>query len=282
LGVCRKAFGLFFITRETEMKKHHLCALIVGASFTPLGAIHAQDNFADSVISYIQGTGGSPTYNTPSAALGAPTASGTINAAAYLNTQIVGIGNGGELTLGFNTPITNDPINHAFGMDFTIFGNDFFISGSNGFSGTYTHPGLSVWVSSDNMTYYQLKVPNGYDADSSFPEQGTGDPGLPVNPAYTLSTFNGLSVSQALALYNGSAGGASYSLSWAQDTGGNAVNLPSISYIEIAGTSGFGYVDAVSRVENVPEPSCAGLVFAGIGVLLSHRRRQVDPNKPNK
>jgi len=253
--------------------KIHLGALPLGALLFPSALLHATDDFADHVISYVQGTGANSNFKTPGVALGAPISGNdgstpySIVYPAYKNTQIVGIGNGGELTVMFNTPITKDPLNHAFGMDFTIFGNEFFASGSSGFSGTLTHPGLSVWVSQDNIDYYKLNVPNGYGADDWLPEQGSGNPLLPVDPSLTLSSFVGLNQAQALSLYSSSAGGASFSLSWAQDAGGNPVNLPSISYIEVQGTSGFGYVDAISRVQNVPEPAGGGLLLAGIASL---------------
>ncbi len=258
--------------------KNYIYALIAGVSLTSSGVIQAANDFADSVISYTQGGGGvSASYNNASVALGAPTTGldgstpYSITYPAWKTSQIVGIGVGGQLTLGFSTPILNDPTGHVFGMDFIIFGNDFFASGSNGFTGASTHPGLTVWVSQDNITYYQLHVPNGYGADDSFPEQGDGNPLLPVDPSLTLSSFVGLTQTQALALYNGSAGGAPFSLSWAQDGGGNPVNLASVSYIQIQGTSGFGYVDAVSRVQSVPEPGSALLLSAGLSLVFFRR-----------
>jgi hypothetical protein len=264
--------------------KKHLGALPLGALLAPSGLLHAADDFADQVVSYVQGTGSNANFKTPGVALGAPVSGNdgstpySIVYPAYKNTQIVGIGNGGELTLMFNTPITNDPVNHAFGMDFTIFGNEFLVNGSSGFSGAFTRPGLSVWVSEDNVDYYKLNVPHGYGADDWFPEQGTGNPLLPMDPSLPLSSVNGLNQAQVLSLYNGSAGGASFSLSWAQDADGNPVSLPSISYIEVQGTSGFGYVDAVSRVQNVPEPAGTGLLLAGTATLGFRRR----PRKSTK
>ncbi len=244
----------------------------MGAFLAPLGALHAQDNFADQVVSYTTvGTGINTSYENASAALGAPTSSATITAPAYSNTQIVGIGQGAELTLGFNTPILNDPADHLGGMDFTIFGNEFFTLSGSTISGTFTHPGLTVWVSQDNVNYYELVAP--YGADDSFPTSGTGDPTVPVSPSLSLSSFTGDTTSQALSQYNGSAGGASYSISWAEDSNGHAVNLPSVSYIEIVGNGGSGYVDAVSRVASVPEPADAWLLCFGVGVLLVGRRR---------
>lgn len=235
--------------------------------------VRGQDNFADTVVSYVAGSTYDPTYQNPSVALGAPTSSATLNDAAFATSQICVINPGGELTLGFDTPILNDPTGHADGMDFTIFGNDFFIGGSP-ISGTYDHPGLTVWVSQNDVNFYELDVPNGYGADDSFPTEGSGNPLLPVNPALTLSSFVGVTDAQALALYDGSAGGASFSISWAVDANGNPVDLSSINEIEIVPTTGYGLVDAVARVEAVPEPAAMGLFCAGVTLFGLGRRRR--------
>lgn len=250
------------------MKILVVCGLILAAVES---SSHAQDPYADTVISYVPGTGQSASYENSSAALGAPSSVASITAPAFGNTNIVGIGNGGELTLGFNTPVLNDPGGHAEGMDFTIFGNEFFVLGSNGISGIYDHTGLSVWVSEDNITYYELNSTTG--ADDLFPSEGSGDPGLPVNPALALSSFVGLTPAQALSLYDGSGGGASYSISWADNTSGQPVDLPSISYVRIEGTGGYGYVDAVARAESVPEPAEGYMALIGIGALIFPRWR---------
>lgn len=255
------------------------CSLLLAGAF----AVNAQDNFADTVVSYSAGSTHDPTFQTASVALGAPATSAAINAAAFSPSQIVVVNDGGELTLGFNTPILNDPTDHAGGMDFTIFGNDFF-SGSP-ISGTFTHSGLTVWVSQDDANFYELNVPNGYGADDWFPTAGSGNPLVPVNPALTLSSFVGLTDAQALSLYNGSAGGASFSISWAVDANGNPVDLSSINEIEIEGPNlpagfsptaqnAYGLVDAVARVESVPEPATMGLFGAGVMLFALGRRQR--------
>lgn len=252
--------------------KNYLGALTLGAVVCPAGLLCAADPYADQIISYTPGTGINTSYEITGSALGAPLASATILAPPFSTSDIVGVGNGGQLTLAFDTPILNSPTGHAGGMDFTIFGNEFFTISGTAISGVFNHTGLTVWVSQDNITYYQLVAP--YGADDYYPTQGNGDPSLPVNPAFTLSTFVGQTSSQALSLYNGSAGGASYSISWAEDAGGQPVNLSSISYIQIQGTSGFGYVDAVSRVQDIPEPFSGGLLLTGLGLVLSRRRHR--------
>ncbi len=256
------------------MKIIAACSLLLATALVG----RAQDNFADTVVSYTPGSTFDSTYQNPNVALGAPTSSATINAPAFATSQIAVINPGGELTLGFNTPIMNDPTDHAGGMDFTIFGNDFFINGSGGkFSGASDHPGLTVWVSQNDVNFYQLQVPNGYGADDSFPTQGSGNPLVPVNPSLTLSSFVGLTDAQALSLYNGSAGGASFSISWAVDANGNPVDLSSINEIEIIPTSGYGLVDAVARVEDVPEPTTWALfILGGISLAFLQRRRNAE------
>lgn len=252
--------------------KTYLRALTLGACFSPAGLFGAADPYADQVTSYTPGTGINTSFENSSSALGAPLSTATIMAPPFASSDIVGVGNGGQLTLQFNTPILNNSAGHAGGFDFTIFGNDFFTLSGSTIGGVFNHTGLTVWVSQDNVTYYQLAAP--YGADDYYPTQGNGDPSLPIDPSLSLSSFIGQTSSQAQSLYNGSAGGASYSVAWAEDAGGNPVSLPSISYIQIQGTSGFGYVDAVSRVQDIPEPVSGGLLLAGLGVVLSRRRRR--------
>src|SRR5882762_11561021 len=117
------------------MKTAVLCGLFLAAS----AAVSRADGlYADFVVSY-SGTNVSASFQNSSAALGAPLGSSTITAPPFRGADIVGIGNGGQLTLGFNTPILNDPADHAFGLDFTIFGNEFFVNGSGGFTGEFDH-----------------------------------------------------------------------------------------------------------------------------------------------
>jgi hypothetical protein len=224
------------------------------------------------VVSYVPGTGLNTNFENSSAALGAPAGSASITAPAFSNTQIVGIGEGGELTVEFDTPVLNDPSGHADGLDFTVFGNEFFVQGSGGISGVFDHPGLTVWVSEDNITYYELDSSIG--ADDLYPTEGSGNPGLPVNPEFSLSSFVGVTATQALALYNGSAGGASYSIGSAVDSEGDPVDLPEISYVKVEGSGGFGYVDAFARVEDVPEPGGDWWIGGGVMSVVMWRRRR--------
>ena len=259
------------------MKFLKVCGLLLAAALTG----HAQDEFADSVVSYVAGSGTNLGFETAfttntNAVLGAPASGATITVPAYTASQIVGVGTGGEITVEFNTPITNDPVDHADGMDFTIFGNDFFPLNGTTLGGIYNHTGLTVWVSTDDVTFYQLVAPDGlaHGADDYFPTEGSGIAGLPVNTSLTPSSFAGITAAQALSLYGGSAGGASYSISWAETASGSAADLSSVSYIKIEGSTGYGYIDAISRVESVqavPEGSNILLILLGGGFLFFMR-----------
>jgi hypothetical protein len=242
--------------------------------------------FANSVSDYTQGSGVIAGYNDPTAALGAPSTE-TVDPiygnspvdpfdAPYLSDQIVGVGTGGILTLQFNTPILNNP-NHPYGSDFIIFGHAGFVedfSTGTAVDGSLYTGGTSdvrVSVSTDGTTFYTLNPALAPQVDGLFPTDGSGNPFLPVNPALTAADFAGQDLTGIRALYNGSAGGAGFSLAWAVDSNGQSVFLPSINYIRLTvlndGTP--AYVDAISAV---PEPATWTLALTGIGLVLLRRR----------
>lgn len=84
------------------------------------------DPFADEVLDFSPGPGGG---SEAQLALGAPASGGTESAPD--NTSIVLLGDGGELTLKFNTPVIDDPDNPD-GYDFIVFGNPFFVNENPG------------------------------------------------------------------------------------------------------------------------------------------------------
>ncbi|HUA66915.1 MAG TPA: PEP-CTERM sorting domain-containing protein [Candidatus Saccharimonadales bacterium] len=247
--------------------------------------IHAQ--FADSVVSYTEGSGVESGYNDPTAALGAPSQvtpgeyGGPVDPfdPPYLPSQIVGIGNGGSLTLQFSTPVLNNPGN-PFGLDFIIFGH----AGFNITNGNYSGGGITdgtlftggtsdvrVSVSADGTTFYTLNPVLTPQVDGLYPTDGSGNPFLPVNPALTASDFAGQDLAGIRALYNGSAGGAGFSLAWAIDSEGQSVSLSSIDYVRLDvlddGTP--AYIDAISAV---PEPATLVLAVVGTGLFFLRRR----------
>lgn len=234
--------------------------------------------FADSVIAYTPGTGFSTGFTNSSAALGAPTAGVDPFDPPFQKNQIVSLGVGGSLTVQFNTPIQNDPANHAYGLDFAIFGN----SGFTIINGNYSGGGITdgslfgnntgstrVWVSQDNITYYQLNPALAPTVDGLFPTDGAGNPSIPVNPALQPGDFAGLGLSGIQNLYNGSAGGSGYSISWAEDMNGNPVSLSSVDYVRVDVLSGKSEIDAFAIV---PEPSTIAIALCSLALLLSARK----------
>jgi hypothetical protein len=263
------------------MKK--VCLMLALAGWFVIPPItHAQ--FASSVAAYSEGNGVLAGYNNPNAALGAPTIyNGYQNAdpfnPPYLSSDIVGIGTVGSLTLQFNTPIQNNPGN-SFGLDFIIFGH----AGFNITNGDYSGGGITdgtlftggtsdvrVSVSADGTTFYTLNPALAPQVDGLFPTDASGNPFLPVNPALTAGDFASQGLAGIRALYNGSAGGAGFSLAWAIDSNGRSVSLSSVDYVRLTvlndGTP--AYIDGISVV---PEPATWTLAITGAGFFLLRRR----------
>ncbi len=252
-----------------------LAGLLVVPSF-------ARAQFATSVISYDHGTGYSANFTNANAALGAPASGNGITpfAPPFSTSQIVSVGAGGWLTLQLGSPILNSP-SDPFGIDFLIFGNSFFVatngSGSSAqTSGSIFTSSLStrIEVSSDGATWFTLDPSRAPTVGTLFPTDGAGNPLVPVYPSLTNSDFAGLNLAGIRALYNGSAGGAGFDLSWARDSAGNSVDLASASYVRIDVLSGRTQIDTLSVV---PEPSASVLILFGTGFLwlaVSKARRR--------
>ena len=92
--------------------------------------------YATQVIAYQAGSNAASGYTDPTAALGEPSRvtagwpSGetdvTMFNAAWNTDQVVSIGAGGYLILGFDHPVYDDP-NNPYGIDLIVFGNAFFL-----------------------------------------------------------------------------------------------------------------------------------------------------------
>jgi hypothetical protein len=268
--------------KDQHMKKKLFVSLaLAGALFVP-ALTRAQ--FASGVHDYTEGSGVASGYNDPTAALGAPSQvtpgiyGGPVDPfdAPYLSSQIVGVGTGGSLTLQFATPIQNNPGN-PFGLDFIIFGHAGFIedfSTGTAVDGSLYTGGTSdvrVSVSMDGTTFYTLNPALTPQVDGLFPTDGSGNPCLPVNPALTAADLAGLDLAGIRALYNGSAGGAGFSLAWAIDSNGQSVSLSSVDYVrlEVLNDGTPAYIDAISVV---PEPATGTLALTGAGLFLLRRR----------
>jgi hypothetical protein len=257
------------------MKK--ICVVLALAGlFVMSTTVHGQ--FADSVLSYESGTGFAAGYTNVSAAVGgpAPGSSVTPYAPPFSKSQLVSIGAGGEITLQMDSPILNTPAN-PYGLDFIIFANSFFVvNGGSGQSATtsgsvFFHQNTTViQVSQDGVNWYTLNPALAPMPGEWFPAYGAGNPVLPMDPSLMNSAdFAGLTLTQVESLYNGSAGGTGYSLSWAQDSSGNSVDLASADYIRIEVQSGVLDMDAVSVV---PEPATWAMVMVGTGMFFYGRK----------
>jgi len=225
-----------------------------------------------SVISYDPGTGYALRHTNVNAVLGEPSRVNPFGDPtdpfnpAYGTNQILSIGAGGSLTVQFQQPVLNHP-NNIFGLDFTIFGNSGFII-TNAFDpvtfdwiGTpatdgslfgQNTGGTRVLVSRDGTTFYELDASRAPTVDLLFPTDGMGQFGTPVDPTLRQEDFAGLTLEQIRALYNDSAGGASYDISWARDDEGNPVFLPEINFIRVEVVSGKAEIDGFVPVTHRP------------------------------
>jgi hypothetical protein len=225
-------------------------------------------DFADAVVGYDPGVGYAVRYTNVDSVLGEPSRMNPFGDEtdpfnpAYGTNQVLSIGAGGSVTVQFDTPILNHPHN-TFGLDFIIFGNSGFII-TNEFDfttfqwiGTPATDGslfghntgdTRVLVSRDGETFYELDRSRAPTVDVLFPTDGSSDFTRPVDPTLTQDDFAGLTLDQIRALYNGSAGGAAYDVSWARDADGNPVFLPNIRFIRVEVISGKSEVDGFGAV----------------------------------
>lgn len=265
---------------------HGLLAVIATSS--------ASAQFATDVVGYNSGVGASSGYTDPSSAIGSPSQftpgpfGGPVDpfTPAYQQSQLVSIGTGGSLEVHFATPIQADPA-HPFGLDFLIYSGSFLVvtnqtdinynyigtPSTDGSLGSAAIGDTRVRVSADGTQFFTLDPTRAPSVAGLYPTDGQGTPGLPVNPGLKNSDFAGLTIEGIRAKYAGSAGGAGYSISWAQDSHGNPVNLGQISYVEVDVISGRAQIDAFSSV-TVPEPSTYLLLGLALPSAYWTARRQ--------
>jgi len=258
-------------------------------------SIHAQLQYAGSVVQYSAGTGASPRHNDPNAALGIPSRANPFGDSVdpfdppYDPTQLVSIGSGGSLTLSFPNPVANHPGN-PFGTDLQIYGGAGFMI-TNSFDANFNWIGTPatdgtvfgsdnavtrVSVSRDGITYFSLDPSHTPPLEGLFPTDGSGDFEKVVNPNLKLSDFAGLTLDGIRQKYAGSGGGVGLNLDWARDASGNPVRLDGIQYLRIEVLSGKVEIDAVGALNSVPEPRTWALLLTGaaLGSCWIRNRRQ--------
>ena len=244
-----------------------MLALVAGSAFQTLAAIPG----ASQVLNYQSGilpsnlkgfTNTQAVLGTPSAVTEGPFG-GPVDPfnPPYLTSQLISIGQGGNLTVQLEPPARNDA-SHPFGLDFIIHGNAGFTITNGDYAGGGVTDGslfgqakkgsIRIWVSPDNVVFYELKSDQLPEADSYFPTDGAGLAGQPVDPKLTKNSFAGLNLAGIRSEYAGSAGGAGYDLDWAVDAQGKPASLPSIQFVRLEVVSGDIDVDAFAVV---PSPS---------------------------
>ena len=272
---------------------HTACAVIAGAFLST--TTHA-DIFATSVLSYDAGSNATAGYTNASTALGAAerfTGEGVFPGGvtpfnpAFGTDELVSVGAGGHLSLGFSTTITNDA-SHAYGIDLIVFSNSGFLDTSwsdadpnNDGSGVVgSNPFVfgaggeaTIQVSQNGIDWFTASITTldlfptlGYSDYATTTPASTGasesDFAQAMAPSLTLADIANLSFAEIVALYNGSGGGIGIDI---ESTG-----LESASYVRFLNNSGEAFeIDAVAAV-----PAPGVLFMLGLGGIFATPRRR--------
>jgi hypothetical protein len=181
--------------------------------------------------------------------------------------ELVTVGNGGRLTVKFNHPVANDN-NNPYGIDFIIYGNaNQTIAGgqhwTNGnpeqttvSSSVSAEPGIVAVSQDGNNWHYFSSGPyaDGFAPTASYEWDEVNnvwadelDPARPIDPNLTAAGLNGRTVSQVIALYNGSAGGTGFDI--------GLLGLDWIQYVRIEDKPGSSLTTEIDAIADV---SCCG------------------------
>jgi len=139
----------------------------------------------------------------------------------------------------------------------------------------FSQGAMKVSVSQDGQTWYTFD--NGPLAGGYWPTQAysrwdaangrwdassVSDFTRPMNPDLIPGDFGGISVADALALYDGSGGGTAFDI--------GQLGLDWIDYVRVEGE---GNIDAFAAVSPVPEPASAAILLIGLGMAIYRKLR---------
>ena len=271
-------------------------AIITSSAIAVTSTLALANPFASSVLSYDAGTNAAIGYNDASTALGAAerfTGEGVFPGGvtpfnpAFGIDELVSIGSGGHLDLGFDTAITNDA-SHAYGIDLIVFSNAGF-SDTSWFDADPSNDGTGVigsnpfvfgaggeatiQVSQDGTNWFTASITTldlfptlGY-ADFATPTPGSigsieSDFTQAMDPTLALADLANMSFAEIIALYDGSGGGIGIDIA--------STGLSSASYVRFLNNSGEAFeIDAVAAV-----PAPGAVMLLGLGSLAATRRRR--------
>jgi hypothetical protein len=284
-----------------SVKRTSLSIALILLSSTAAAGYDAND-FATEVVSYTEGEGVGfdpidfELYNQPATALGRPTLETTGDMdigpnvpmavvpvyPAWRSFEIVTVGSGGELVLGFNHQVGDDQ-NNPYGVDFIVFGNARWrIAGGGSWTPESDPEAVTVdatlykelavvSVSQDGQSWYSFAC--GLYADDFAPTAAYRwddandawvqelDPTLPVDPNLSAADFDGNSIAEIIAAYDGSAGGTAFDIKGLDPNDYAALSVDAntgarwIKYVKIENdpcSPGTPEIDAISDV------SCCG------------------------
>lgn len=253
-------------------------------------AARASDPWADRVVSFDPGVGGSSGYDLASSVLGSPTrftgvSFGYPSAVTPFNApfepgEIVSLGVGGHIAVAFDEPVTNDAAN-PFGIDLLLFGNSFYYDRDypNGRVGGFAGEGGTIEVSADGLDWRTIPL---LSADSGFPTLGYLDlsspysdtPGTidsdftrPVDPAFDPADK---SFAELVSAYRGSGGGLGIDLS--------VVGLEFISFVRVTNPDGVGGTPEIDAFADVSPIATPGSLPLGAILAFAAGRR---PRRPS-
>jgi hypothetical protein len=232
------------------------------------------EEWASSVVSLTRGPEDIANPNGPLASVGDP--SNALGQANNSTGKVVSLGDGGSMTLGFNTPIANGP-----GADFAVFENGF-LSGGSGLAFLEL---AFVAVSSDGVHFFTFPAVSETQTTTQVGPFGLLDASNLNNLAgkyiagygtgFDLSELAGVSpflnVNDVTEVRITDVVGSIDPQYGTRDSLGNLINDPWPTPFASSGfdLNGVGVINMAS----VPEPSSLVLCLSGIGIVWTASRR---------